>query len=85
MDLKTHLETFFSFNANGSSGVFNFWCSHNVFIRGELIQLAAREKRKKNQSISSLLTDIAHLEGLQKSKRRTIREELVKSILIADR
>lgn len=50
-ELKVRLQEFFFFNAGTSVDIFNLWCAHKAFIRGLLIQMNARVKRKKTQYI----------------------------------
>lgn len=66
MELETRLEEFFTFNSDSSSSVFNLWCTHKAFIRDLLIQMASRERKKRNLHINTLFAEIAILENQHK-------------------
>lgn len=56
--LTTHLQDFFKLNNLPSTSPTLLWCTHKAYIRGLFIQLAAKQKRLRDQKLSQLLADI---------------------------
>lgn len=65
-EIQTKLEEYFLFNEHLGTHPLTVWCAHKAFSRGTLIQIAAREKRKKTQVISQLHKRISDLETKHK-------------------
>lgn len=62
-EVNKQLEEYFTFNEQPGIHPTTVWCSHRAFSRGSLIQITAREKKKKTQLISLLHERIADLEN----------------------
>lgn len=66
--LRERLEEFFTINNGSISDSNTLWNTHKAFIRGILIKIDAREKRKRGQSPNSLTSSIKELEKINQSK-----------------
>lgn len=45
--MKERLEEFFKLNDNDAVSISSVWCAHKAYVRGLLIKMASREKKKK--------------------------------------
>ena len=90
--MKKGLKEFFDVNDNMSVNNTTLWCAHKAYARGLLIQITAREKKNRNNTINSILVEISNLEKLHKKNPQNIilerqlnnlRSDL-RSLLIAD-
>lgn len=57
-EIQTALSEYFSINGGSVSSPATLWCAHKAFIRGILLAIGAREKRKRQYALSSLLSDL---------------------------
>lgn len=60
--IRKHLEEFFDINAGSVSDNITLWNAHKAFIRGIIIQLTAREKRRRSQRLDNITSTIKKLD-----------------------
>lgn len=76
--IRKHLEEFFDLNEGSTSNNTILWNAHKAFIRGIIIQLSAREKRRRSQYLDTLTSTIKTLdEQNQNNPDPKIKEKLV--------
>lgn len=78
-EIAAKITEFFQFNNNADCSPMTIWCAHKAFARGALIQVASREKKKKQQRMTNLLEKIADLEAQHKNPA-TSSSEILKSL-----
>lgn len=62
-EISQHLQNFFQDNAQSVEDSFILWNAHKAYMRGILIKLGAREKKRYTSKLNAILHDIHILES----------------------
>lgn len=65
--LSSDLNTFFEANAPSVNSPVLLWCTHKAYIRGLLIQVTARAKRKRVEKLKDILAELQSTEKIFKT------------------
>lgn len=57
-EIQTSLSEYFSLNEGSVSSPTLLWCAHKAVLRGILLKIGAREKKKRRITLTSLLNDL---------------------------
>lgn len=66
--ISQHIKEFFQNNVDSVENPFTLWNAHKAYMRGILIQIGAREKKRRNAHIDSILKNI-HILGEQNKQK----------------
>lgn len=79
-EVKARLLEFFSINKDSVSSPAVLWCAHKAFIRGILLQLNSREKKKRQLALTNLLQELRNADKEAKSNPSPITKSTFLSI-----
>lgn len=78
--ISSQLREYFEINLPSTSSATILWCAHKAFIRGIFMQLAAREKKRREQKLSHLLTELGRADSAFKSNPNQLTESTLKDL-----